>query len=216
MCRRVPLLSVLCSAAPVAPSPETQAPSAPREPQDGLLSFRQLVRTYGARAGDQKWFSSSAAASSSSSSATPGAPVSALLHSELLESARLSRLAGLCYWPHQQLAEQLQAEGVKLVAQGSNYFTSWYVCDADSWPALPSAPAQSAAAATADGSVHASSATAAPGSPGLPASAGAAGAGPNRDRARLRRRLVLLRGVTWFAPDVESVRVWGLLVRICL
>ncbi len=215
--RRVSFLSVPCSAAPVAPSPEAATPSASRDPQDGLLSLRQLVRTYGARSGDQRWFASSATASASSRSASPGAAASALLHAELLEAARLSKLAGLCYWPHEQLAERLQAEGLELVAQGSNYFTSWYVCDADDWSASPTMPAQpSAAAATSDSGLHAASVSIAAGRTESPVSAAEASAGPSRRRGGVRRRLVLLRGVTWFAADVESVRVWGLLVRPCL
>ena len=210
--RRVSFLSVLCSAAPVAPSPEAATPSASRDPQDGLLSLRQLVRTYGARSGDQRWFASSATASASSRSASPGAAASALLHAELLEAARLSKLAGLCYWPHDQLAERLQAEGLHLVAQGSNYFTSWYVCDADDWSAPPTAAAQQTAA---DSGTRAASVSIADGRTGSSASATEASAGPGRRRGGLRRRLVLLRGVTWFAADVESVRVWGLLVRPC-
>jgi len=215
--RRVSFLSVLCSAAPVAPSPEAATPSASRDPQDGLLSLRQLVRTYGARSGDQRWFSSTATAAPSSRSASPGAAASALLHAELLEAARLSKLAGLCYWPHDQLAERLQAEGLELVAQGSNYFTSWYVCDADDWSASPTAAAQpSAAAAAPDSGTHAASVSVAAGRAGSSASATEAGTGPGRRSGGVRRRLVLLRGVTWFAADVESMRVWGLLVRACI
>ena len=214
--RRASLYSVLCSAAPAPPSPEVATPTTSRDPQDGLLSIRQLVRTYGARSGDQRWFASSAAASASTRSPSPGAAASALLHAELLESARLSKLAGLCYWPHDQLAERLQAEGLELVAQGSNYFTSWYVCDADDWSVPPSAASQpSAAAATANSRTHATSISVADGSTGPPASATQASTGPGRRHGGVRRRLVLLRGVTWFAADVESVRVWGLLVRAC-
>ena len=218
--RRVSVFRVLCSAVPVAPeaaAPPTSRPPTSRDPQDGLLTIRQLVRTYGARSGDERWFASTASASASTRSASRGAAASALLHAELLESARLSKLAGLCYWPHQQLEERLQEEGYRLVAQGSNYFTSWYVCDADDMSAAPSPLAQplaaEAAATPANVRQHPSKTTAPSGSTALPASATAASTGPGRGRVGVRRRLVLLRGVTWFAADVESVRVWGLLVR---
>ena len=179
--RRIALSCVSYSAAPPAPNAEPRAPPLPDDPQNDLLSLRQLVRTYAARSGGHRQYASAATSATGTE----------LLPAELWESARLSKLAGICYWPQQQLAERLRSEGMELVAQGSNYFTSWYVCDADSrWSR--SAPAADAAdrGASSSSTMHAQPAPAAE-----------------------RRRLVLLRGMTWSAPDVDAVRVWSMLAR---
>ena len=183
--RRIALPCVSCSAAQVTPSAEPQAPPVPDHTQNGLLSLRQLVRTFSARSGDRRQGSSAA-------NNTAAAAASPLLPAEVWESARLSRLAGLCYWPQQQLAERLNSEGIQLVAQGSTYFTSWYVCDADSRWAQTSAEQDAAGPRPlADSTTHAQP-------------------GP----AAVRRRLVLLRGVTWSASDgFDAVRVWSMLAR---
>ena len=184
--RRVALPCVSYSAAPVAPSADSQAAPLSDHPQNNLLSLRQLVRTLAARSGHNRNFTSAA-----SGTGPAAAAASPLLPAEIWESARLSRLAGICYWPQHQLAERLEAEGMHLVAQGSNYFTSWYVCDADSrWAQSASLAGAADQAGSATGTTHAQPAWSA-----------------------TRRRLVLLRGMTWSSPDVDAFRVWSLLVR---
>ena len=55
----------------------------------------------------------------------PQAEAHGLAWVELQEAAQLARLSGLCYVPPEELEAQLQAEGLSLLGQGRDKYTSW-------------------------------------------------------------------------------------------
>ncbi|KAI8467487.1 MAG: hypothetical protein J3K34DRAFT_460375 [Monoraphidium minutum] len=111
------------------------------------------------------------------------------------KAATIASWSGLCYLHDKEdnLEARLAAGGAALVAAGRTDFTAWYVADG--------AIDASAFARHALDRRGAAGAAAAP--------AAALGAPPPR-----RERFVLLRGVQWGAPDLDTARMWRSLVRV--
>eukprot|EP00887_Chlorella_sp_A99_P001436 scaffold8.g1436.t1 len=148
--------------------------------------------------------------------APPPPPSPALL----LHDAQLARLSGLCYLrpvaqpdtaSTEDLQQQLSAAGFTLVAEGRSWCTQWFCVDR-AVPANPPPPGAAAPAAQPSSSAAAGDRSVAE----QPSGSGA-GAGPSSATAAAavppRERMLFIRGVSWSAADLDTLRVWRHLVQ---
>ncbi len=134
-------------------------------------------------------------------------------------AATIAAWSGLCYLQDvSELEARLAARGMSLVASGRNDFTSWFVADGSinaaafarrslERRAAPAAPGSSSNGNGASSSSSGGSSSAAVDD--LSAACAAAAAGAAR-----RERFVLLRGVQWAAPEMNSTKMSMSLMRI--
>jgi len=144
-------------------------------------------------------------------------------------AATIASWSGLCYLQSEEdLRARLNAKGMSLVASGRNDFTSWFVVDGTIDAATfaqrslerrsPLVAAAAGAAAAAHGAAT-SSTTPTPTPVASPSptsslddfSALCAAEAAGRQR---RERFVLLRGVQWAAPEMDSAKMWRALMRV--
>jgi hypothetical protein len=143
-------------------------------------------------------------ASAAAAAAAPPPPRAALDWASQHRAATIAAWSGFCYLlDDSEVGARLAAQGLSLVACGRNEFTSWFVADGAidaarfARRALERRPPGGGGGGGGDAAAAAAAAAAAVGAP------------PPR-----RERFVMLRGVQWAAPDLDTARMWRSLMRV--